>query len=226
MFNGTSFNREQYCMPSVPRMKILCAAMEEQNKLKRRRMLHEIFDGYNASSDWPGFAFLDDLLDMYPHVEVILNKRRTPDEWQNSVQSSLSYFSTWQYHLLTYWIPTCYYHFKMYRTFARLAKARYGVEDIFTKECYNRHNQWVRDLVVARGKTYLEWEPEDGWSPLCKLLRYDEPDAAFPRVNETAELEKLRSTLVKKGIQAWGRVLSAMAAFILLVIIIHRFSNV
>jgi hypothetical protein len=43
-------------MPPLPRMKILCTAMEEQDEQERRRMLHKVFNGYNASSDWPGFA--------------------------------------------------------------------------------------------------------------------------------------------------------------------------
>ena len=209
-------------MPSVPRMKMLCEAMEEKNKHERRRILREVFNGYNASSDWPGFAFLDVLLDMYPTAKVILNKRRTPDDWQNSVQSSLRYFSTWRYHILTYWVPICYWHFKMYQTFARLAKARYGVDDIFTKDCYICHNEWVRDVAAARGKQVLEWEPEDGWEPICRLLGYDEPDAPFPRVNETAEIEKLKSVLVIKGLKAWAGVLCAMLTCTLLVTLVYR----
>ena len=197
-------------MPSVWRMKVLCKAMDEQNEHKRRLMLHSIFDGYNASSDWPGFAFLDDLLEMYPNVRVILNTRKTPGEWQESVSSSLSFFSTWQYHLLTYWSPMCYYHFKMYRTFARLAKSRYGVDDIFTEKCYNRHNQWVRDVAAKHGQVVLEWEPDDGWPPICKLLGCEEPQKAFPRTNETVEIDRLKRVLVKRGVQAWAGILGAL----------------
>ena len=199
-------------------MKTLCAAMNEHDQRKRRRMLHEVFDGYNASSDWPGFAFLEDLLDMYPNVKIILNKRRTPNEWQSSVKSSLSYFSTWRYHLLTYWSPMCSYHFKMYRTFMRLAKARYGVDDIFSEECYNRHNQWVRNVAAGQGKDVLEWEPTDGWSPLCAYLGYNEPDEAFPRVNETVEIDRLKWLLMKKGLEAWAAVLTATAVCLLIVV--------
>lgn len=211
----------QYCMPSVPTMKILCAAMEEDNEQARRSMLHQVFDGYNASSDWPGFAFLEDILDMYPDVKVILNKRRTPDEWQGSVRSSLAYFSTWTYHLLTYWIPMCRWHFKMYRTFMRLAKVRYGVDDIFSGECYDRHNQWVRDVVASRGNDLLEWEPTDGWRPLCAFLGYDEPEEAFPRMNETVEIEKLKRLLVRRGLLAWAVIVAAVATCLSFMIAIY-----
>jgi hypothetical protein len=205
-------------MPSAPTMKILCAAMDERDERQRRRMLHKVFDGYNASSDWPGFASLEDILDMFPNIKVILNKRKISREWQSSITMSLSYFSTWRYHILTYWIPICRCHFKMYRTYMRLAKARYGVDDIFSEDCCNRHNQWVRDVVAARGKDVFEWEPSDGWPPLCEYLGYGEPDEVFPRVNETIEIERLKGLLVKKGLQAWAGVLTVIAFCLLLVI--------
>lgn len=192
-------------------MKLLIAAMSEEDAQKRRRMLHEVFDGYNASSDWPGLAFLDDLLDMYPGAKVILNKRKTPQEWERSVRSSLAFFSTWTYHILTYWKPISYHHWTMYVEYMRLAKRRYGVDDIFGVECYERHNEWVRAVVAAKGKEVLEWEPDDGWT-FCKFLGYDVPDEAFPRTNETAEIEKLKIVLVKKGLWAWAGVLGAAEA--------------
>ena len=195
-------------MPSVPTMKLLCKAMDEKDRQKRQSMLHEVFDGCNASSDWPGMAFVDDLMDMYPHAKVILNKRRTPQEWVGSVQSSLAFFATWRYHLITYWIPVCYWHHRMYVIYARLAKRRYGVNNIFTTECYDRHNDWVRSVAAARGKSVLEWQPDHGWEPLCALLECTIPGEAFPRTNETAEIEKLKGILIKRGLWAWSGVLS------------------
>ena len=198
-------------MPSVPTMKILCRAMDELDRPKRQSMLHQVFDGYNASSDWPGMAFVDDLLDMYPNAKVILNKRRTPQEWVRSVRSSLAFFSTWKYFLMTYWIPVCYWHHEMYIEYARLAKRRFCVDNIFTIECYERHNNWVRNIAAASGKKVLEWEPDDGWEPLCKFLGCPIPDEPFPRTNETAEIEKLKVVLMKKGLWAWGGVIAVAA---------------
>ena len=31
----------------------------------------------------------------------------------------------------------------------------------------------------------LEWEVQDGWRPLCALLGVDEPEGAFPHVNDS-----------------------------------------
>jgi hypothetical protein len=80
----------------------------------------------------------------------------------------------------------------------------------------------VRDLVVARGNDVLEWEPSDGWPPLCEYLGYGEPDEVFPRVNETIEIERLKGLLVKKDLQAWAGVLTAIVFCLLLVIATSR----
>lgn len=92
----------------------------------------------------------------------------------------------------------------------KLAKRRYGVGDIFAAECYERHNQWVRDVAAARGKEVLEWEPEDGWEPLCEFWGCEVPDEAFPRTNETAEIAKLKGVLVRRGLMVWAGVLGGV----------------
>lgn len=208
-FIANTDKQRKYCMPSVSTMKLLTAAMLEQDSYTRRSALHQVFHGYNASSDWPGFAFVDDLLDMYPEAKVILNKRHTAEEWQRSVRSSLAFFSTRWYFVLTYWVPVSYWHYQMYRGCMQLAKRRYGINDLWSVECYERHNAWVRSIAAARGKEILEWEPADGWTPLCGFVGRAVPDEAFPRTNETAEIEKLKVVLIKNGLLAWAKALSA-----------------
>ena len=34
----------------------------------------------------------------------------------------------------------------------------------------------------------LEWEVQDDWRPLCAFLGVDEPEGAFPYVNDSKEL--------------------------------------
>ena len=50
-------------MPYVSREKILAQATLEKNREVRQKLLHQIFDGYKASSDWPGHQFANDLAD-------------------------------------------------------------------------------------------------------------------------------------------------------------------
>ena len=196
--------------------------MREKDRHKRQRILQDVFTGYNASSDWPGMAFVDDLLDMYPDVKLVLNKRHSPEKWEESVRSSLQFFSTQLYHRLTYWVPICHWHWQMYRDYMRLAKRRFDVDDVFTAECYERHNQWVRTTAASRGKQVLEWEPEDGWEPLCKFLGREVPSHLFPRTNETVEIAKLKVVLIKKGLLAWAGVLGATLVAVAIMSFFYR----
>lgn len=192
-------------MPSVENSRLLNFALEEPDRAKRHKVLREIFDGYNASSDYPGFPFTEDLVDIYPNAKIVLNKRRTSDEWTRSVRTSLMFFTTYKYMLITFWIPSSWWHWRTFRTYSRLAKQRFGVDDIFSSQCYERHNQWVRDIASARGRDILEWEPSDGWEPLCRFIERAVPREDFPKTNEAAEIEKVRLVLLKKGLWAWAQ---------------------
>jgi len=213
-------------MPSLRIQTTITTLMNQydsQTPAQRQRILHTVFDGYNASSDFPGFPIIDDLLDMYPHCKVILNKRSSSQTWEKSVRASLKFFSTRWYHLLTYWSLQSYWHYKLYRGYMHLAKQQLGVDDIFSAECYERHNEWVRAVAAARGREVLEWQPEDGWEPLCRFLGRKVPDVPFPKLNESAEIQELTKFLVKRGLWLWTRVLVAVAVLVIgVTIVLYR----
>jgi hypothetical protein len=50
---------------------------------------------------------------------------------------------------------------------------------------YLRHNDEVRARVPT-GRL-VEWQPGDGWGPICAALGMAEPDEPFPHVNTTAD---------------------------------------
>lgn len=240
-----------YLMPHPDRIKLLNKATHEPDKQKRQAMLREIYTGYNASSDWPGFVFLNDLLDMYPDCKVILNKRITaqvsssthvsqfsrtpaflhpPKDWVASTTTTLAFFSTRTYALLTYLLPISRAHYDLYRSFMRLAVKRYGVpattKGIFSAELYRRHNQWVHVTCAARGKEVLEWEPEDGWEPLCRFLGRKVPECEFPRTNEGEEIKKLTKVLIRQGLMAWARLVGKVGLAVGLALLIWRWRRI
>jgi Sulfotransferase domain len=49
---------------------------------------------------------------------------------------------------------------------------------------YELHNARVRASVPA--DRLVEWQPEDGWEPLCRALGVEVPDTPFPHVNTRA----------------------------------------
>jgi hypothetical protein len=50
---------------------------------------------------------------------------------------------------------------------------------------FERHNARVRAAVPPH--RFLEWQPGDGWKPLCTALGVPVPDEPFPHVNTTQE---------------------------------------
>ena len=204
-----------YIMPSLDRMKLCCAACRETDTDKRRALLRRLFDGYNSSSDFPGMAFVDDLLEMYPDVQVVLNKRESAPAWEHSVRDSLKFFSTWNYLALTWWVPQSYWHHQLYRAYIDLCRRRFGVGDVFTQELYNKHNEWVRDVAKMFGKDVVEWTPSMGWSPLCNLTGREEPQEDFPKVNEGQAIKNLTRFLIIRGLIAWAVALSELALLLL-----------
>jgi hypothetical protein len=52
--------------PFVDQLNLVLAALREEDRECRQKIPHKIFDGYAATADFPGVAFIDDLMDMYP----------------------------------------------------------------------------------------------------------------------------------------------------------------
>ena len=50
---------------------------------------------------------------------------------------------------------------------------------------YEAHNAAVR--AEADPSRLLEWQPGDGWEPLCRALGVDIPDEPFPHLNTSEE---------------------------------------
>jgi hypothetical protein len=54
---------------------------------------------------------------------------------------------------------------------------------------YEAHNAEVRATVPAA--RLFEYQPGDGWAPLCAALGVDEPDEPFPHTNSRDEFRRL-----------------------------------
>ena len=129
----------------------------------------EVFDGYVATVSWPGAAYWREISAAYPGAVVLLSTRGSSDEWYASAAATI---------LATNYEPP-----------------RFDLADPVAS--YEAHNDSVRSSVPI--ERLIEWQPGDGWQPLCDALGLDVPDESFPHVNTTAEfceryLEPLRGT--------------------------------
>jgi hypothetical protein len=143
---------------------------------------NEIFEGYTAALDWPASMFWRELSEAYPDALVVLSTRESAELWWHSCDETF--------------LP-----------YARLALAPdwndgRGLTDLleqFTSTgqwddpatmmaAYERHNAEVRKGVPPH--RLLDWQPTDGWKPLCRALGVPVPDRPFPWVNKRSEWGK------------------------------------
>lgn len=61
----------------------------EPDKTKRHVMLRDMLDEYEAIVDYPGCFLVDDLLELYPDAKVILGLRSSPEQWRQSISTTL-----------------------------------------------------------------------------------------------------------------------------------------
>lgn len=201
--------------PHAARLRIIIAAMQEPDRARRQALLHKIWDGYQSTTDFPGFWFVDDLMDMYPDAAIVLNQRAGgAAPWWRSFSDSLMFFGSPTYRLLCLPFATDRLHSRIHRIAAERMQERFGVARV-GPDFYDKYQAYVLREAEKRGRPVLVWQPRDGWVPLCKFLGRPVPAGVdFPHVNDAATMTFLRRFLLARGLLAWATLLgSAYAAW-------------
>ena len=136
----------------------------------------KIFEGYNATVDWPNASFYAELAEAYPDAKVILTKRE-PEGWFKSTQATI----------FPQDMPP-----DSDVAFDQMVRKVIGVRfdgrmrdhDTCIRE-FNRHNAEVCERIPA--ERLLVYEVAQGWGPLCAFLGVATPDTPMPKVNSPEE---------------------------------------
>lgn len=140
-----------------------------------------VLGGYAAIVDWPGAAVWQAVATAYPDALVLLSTRRDAAAWLKSARATI--LNSGPENALAD-DPSVPGFVPMVRDmFARFDPD--WRDDDAAMAAYDRHNAAVRrDVPPAR---LVEWQPGDGWEPLCAALRVPVPEEDFPHVNTTEE---------------------------------------
>jgi hypothetical protein len=137
---------------------------------------------YSATLDWPAAAFWPELATANPEAIVLLSTRATPEQWWASMERTIV-------PVLSAQVPPGDETRKLHRAMVREVFARRLTPDWRDAEAamaaYTHHNERVRSEVPA--ERLVEWQPGDGWAPLCAALSVAVPSMPFPYENTTAE---------------------------------------
>jgi hypothetical protein len=140
-------------------------------------LLAEVMDGCAASVDWPAAAHWEPLAEMHPDAIILLSSRSSGEAWYKSASDTI--FLTFED------IPD-----SVWKTMAtEMLIDNFAGTAVTDKDAciaaYERHNAHVR--ATADPQRLVDWQPGDGWEPICAALGVPVPDAPFPHTNSTEE---------------------------------------
>jgi hypothetical protein len=149
-----------------------------------------VFRGYVATVDWPSASYWPEISAAYPEALVLLSVRASPEAWWRSASATI--FDGMRERLAAGG-----------DAFAAMAAgifARFppGIADEADGiAAYEVHNQRVRDAIPP--SRLLEWQPGDGWDPLCERLGVAVPEEPFPHENTTEMFRKQSRQMSARG---------------------------
>ena len=142
-----------------------------------------VFKDFVATVDWPGGGVWEDILTANPDAMVLLSTRDSTETWYRSASNTIM-------------IPLRDASTLGGREdWAQMADAMFrrfcpDVEnEAAVKAAYESHNAHVRATVPA--DRLIDWQPTDGWGPLCDGLGVPVPEEDFPVTNTTAEFRQM-----------------------------------
>ncbi|MGB0114164.1 MAG: sulfotransferase family protein [Ilumatobacteraceae bacterium] len=140
----------------------------------------DVLSGYTAIVDYPGAAVWRELAEAFPDAPVLLSTRSSAQTWWESASATILQSHEWE--------PPDEAGRAQQRMIAAMFAQNLG-DDLSDADAmmasYERHNAEVRATVAP--ERLFEYQPGDGWAPLCTALGLDVPDTPFPHTNTRDE---------------------------------------
>jgi len=136
-----------------------------------------LYDGFVASVDWPACTFWRETSEAFPDAPVLLSSR-DPDAWWTSCDRTV--LNVFRGETETVSDP--------WRAMATQMLRRFTPNFLDADEmkaAFVQHNDEVRATVSS--DRLIDWQPGDGWEPICEKLGVPVPDEPFPHTNTTEE---------------------------------------
>lgn len=144
-----------------------------------------LMNGYDATVDWPAASFWPELSAANPDAIVLLSTRSSPAAWWKSANDTI--FAIGRRGAPP--DPVRAAQMKMVTSIFEKRFTHDWSDAAAAQLAYERHNEAVRAAVPK--ERLVEWQPGDGWEPLCTALSVPVPDVAFPHANTTDEFRAM-----------------------------------
>lgn len=163
----------------------------------------ELFEGFQAIVDIPGYLYYQTLMDQYPNAKVILSTRDF-DGWYDSINSTLvkAVYPNFDFKLMilrnAIFRPVVFKSKKcvdmVKRTFFENQFEGNFSDKARAKELYYRHHETVKQTVPE--DKLLIYKPGDGWEPLCTFLNVPVPEQEYPHLNKKENFRDMMGHLL------------------------------
>ena len=151
----------------------------------------EVFDGFQATVDWPGSYYYKELTEFYPDATVLLSVRDA-DAWERSMRDTIwgtlygdlliRDLSSARYRVDPKWRGYIELMIEMWER-SGLISDRAAMSSDSMRAAMDRFNAEVQATVPP--ERLLVWSVGDGWEPLCNFLDVPVPDSPFPHLNDS-----------------------------------------
>ena len=139
---------------------------------------------YAAAVDWPVAAFWREIGDAFPDAIVLLSTRDV-DAWWTSASNTI-------FKIVGNEVAAEEITGAQQSMAADMLTKRFTprwMEEDEAKRAFEQHNADVRAAIP--GDRLVEWQPGDGWEPICNALGLAVPDEPYPHVNTTADFRAM-----------------------------------
>jgi hypothetical protein len=166
-------------MRSIPGHLFALGPAWEQALAGRMPNWDQLYAGHVAALDWPTSMFWRELSEAYPEALVLLSLRDTAVTWWQSANETilpvarLALDPNWQEGR------------GLLDLLERFAGSRQWDDPAILQAAYERHSAAVRQGVPQH--RLLEWQPTEGWEPICNALGLPVPERPFPWTNRRDE---------------------------------------
>ncbi len=164
----------------------------------------ELYDGFQATVDFPCYPWYKEHMKRYPDAKVILTVRPF-DKWYSSVYSTI-----WQAQhppvlRKLAMMPKLLFSSRLRSVIKCVKFAKEAMMDdhfqgkfenkAFAEKVFNKHIEDVKAYVPA--EKLLVFDVTEGWGPLCKFLHVSLPNEPLPHTNKKEDFKIMLGELMK-----------------------------
>ena len=170
--------------------KALQGKYSDTGKTPGKQEFDAMLGDYDTVLSLPGCLYPEEMVKAYPDAKVILTTRST-QSWVNTMRVAGNRMLTWRgWGIMQSWDKSFTGPLiTMIQGQMRVMCNGDFSPDGWAARQFEEHNSLVRKLVP--GDRFLEYDPKDGWEPLCQFLGHSRPVEVFPALDADEDDDKI-----------------------------------